>query len=125
MNKKIFTYLFAGIVLFFSQNTLFAQQPIKKTPRPVAVSRVKQPIVKSYLATFTGVKSFCSAAQGKQVIAFPLVIKDDKGFVYKLSSYQFAYKRKGVTEDEETGKTAPVSTLVAQHFSEKIGRAHV
>ena len=42
---------------------------------------------------------------------------DDKNNSYPVYSYQFAYKRIGVTEDEETGKTSPQSDLVADKFT--------
>ena len=54
----------------------------------------------------------------KQIITLPLRIADEKNETYKISSYQFAYKRIGVTEDEETGKLSPQSDMVAQRFTE-------
>ena len=41
---------------------------------------------------------------------------DDKKGVYTVSSYQFLYKKKGVTENEETGKVSPTTTIVSQRF---------
>ncbi|MEO7536662.1 MAG: hypothetical protein ABIU30_22595, partial [Ferruginibacter sp.] len=55
--------------------------------------------------------------EAKQVITLPLKIVDDKNLGYNISSYQFAYKRIGITEDEETGKTSPQSDIAAERFT--------
>ena len=41
---------------------------------------------------------------------------DDKKNSFPISSYQFLYRRKIVTEDEQTGKTSAASSIVAQTF---------
>ena len=93
-----------------------AAQPPKKTVAP-PITKFKPPIVKSYLGKFTGTKATASVEEGKLAITWQIKITDDKNYTYSLSSYQFAYKRIGMTEDEATGKTSPETDLVAQRFT--------
>ena len=115
MNKRLLiTCLFATVFLLMG-NVTAAQHPKKPAVTPVV--KFKPPVVKTFLAKFTGVSTSCSAEEGKQIITLPLVITDDKNNSYPVTSYQFAYKRIGVTEDEETGKTSPQSDMVADRFT--------
>jgi hypothetical protein len=57
-----------------------------------------------------------SAAAAAQLFSQPIRIIDDKNVGYLISSYQFAYKRIGITEDEVTGKISPQSEIVANRF---------
>ena len=58
-----------------------------------------------------------SADAAKQHISLPLTITDDKNVNYVISSYQFAYKRIGVTEDEVSGKASPQTDMAADRFT--------
>ena len=100
---------------FFISGVTVAQQPKKPARAPIV--KFKPPSVKSFLGKFTGVTGTCSASEGTQIVTLPLKITDDKNNSYPVYSYQFAYKRIGVTEDEETGKTSPQSDLVADKFT--------
>ncbi|MGG9972008.1 hypothetical protein ACQ33O_09470 [Ferruginibacter sp. SUN002] len=104
-------------VLFLSlcSTVLFAQGTPKKTkPAPNKFNPTK---VKSYLGKFTGKDAKATAAEGKQVVALPLRITDDKNVTYKLSSYQFAYTKWGAVEDETTKQISQKSTLSADRFT--------
>jgi len=57
-----------------------------------------------------------SVAEAENSIGQTLKIFDDKKGAYTVSSYQFLYRKKGVTENEETGKVSPTTTIVAQRF---------
>ena len=92
----------------------FAQEG-KKTTTTV-IPKFMPPVTKTYLGKYSGVNATCSMEEGKQLITLLLKITDDKNNAYKISSYQFAYTRKGVTEDEETGKVSPQSDMVADRF---------
>ena len=96
---------------------VMAQQPGKK-PVVTPIPKFKPPVVKTYLGKYEGGKAICTAEEGRQIIVQPLKVADDKNNSYVISSYQFAYKRLGVTEDEETGKTSPAKDMVAQRFTE-------
>lgn len=108
--KFFLVFLLAAMVSF----TGFAQTAKK----PVSTfAKFKPPVVKSYLGKYTGTTS-CSPEEGKQIILKSLKITDDKNADFKISSYQFAYKRLGVTEDETTGAVTPAKDMVAQRFTE-------
>jgi hypothetical protein len=94
------------------------QKPAAKPATAVPVTRFKPPMVKSYIDKYSGNTLKLSAEEGKRIIINPLRVADDKNTSYKISSYQFAYKRQGVTENEETGEVSPASDMVAQRFTE-------
>jgi hypothetical protein len=53
-----------------------------------------------------------------EVIDKPLRIVDKDKVVYSIASYQIAYRRKAVYEDEKTGKILPTTTLASQRFTD-------
>ena len=57
-----------------------------------------------------------SAEEAENIIGQPLKIFDDKQGMYTISSYQFLYRKKGVTENEETGKVTPTTSIVSSRF---------
>ncbi len=57
-----------------------------------------------------------SVDEAVDLVSKPLTVTDDKKAVYTITSYQCLYRRKAVTEDEESGKVSPVSSMVAQTF---------
>ena len=57
-----------------------------------------------------------NVAESENLLGKPIKIFDDNKGVYSVSSYQFLYRKKGVTEDEATGKVSPVTTVVANLF---------
>lgn len=118
MNIKRIAFLFTLLTFGLLPAIVMAQKPLK-TPKPVTAPLLKNklPVVKTFLGKFTGITNDCSAEQAKQLITQPLRIADDKNVEYKLSSYQFSYKRIGVTEDEETGKVSPQTDIVADRFT--------
>jgi hypothetical protein len=105
MKSLPFIFLFAitGLVSF-------AQDPaITKVPK------FKPPVVKSYLGINTN-GATVTKEEASQLIALPLKITDDKKNIYTIDSYHFLYKRKGVIQDEETGKKNTTFTNVADVF---------
>ena len=73
------------------------------------------PKTKVYLGTHAD-SAKLTEEEAKQLIRLPIRIMDDKNTVYTLSSYQFIYKRRIITEDEETGKTSASTSMVADVF---------
>ena len=55
-------------------------------------------------------------SEAENIIGQPLKIFDDKKGVYTISSYQFLYRKRGVTENEETGKVTPITSIVSSLF---------
>ena len=96
--------------------SLVAAQRLKpgKT-KDVAVQKFKQPKLKSALGSRSDTVAV-SIDEALQLINLPLTITDDKKSSYAISSYQCMYKRKAVTEDEESGKVSPVNSMVVNVF---------
>jgi hypothetical protein len=94
-------------------------QPVKPKPKPVVktppVQKFKPPKVKTYLGRCTDSISV-TKDEAKQLVGLPLKISDAKNVIYSITSYQFAYKKVAVTEDEATGKVLPTTYLVADLF---------
>ena len=57
-----------------------------------------------------------TVAEAEQLVGASLKIFDDKKGAYSVSSYQFVYRKIGVTEDEPMGKVTPTFTLTASLF---------
>lgn len=101
----LFTVLFANTGLMsFAQNDSITRVP-----------RFKPPVVKSYLGINTN-GAAVPVAEASQLITLPLKITDDKKNVYNLDSYHFLYKKKGVIQDEQTGKKSITFTNLADFF---------
>lgn len=108
------------IVLLLSATAFVssAQTPSSKPGATTTVTpKFKPPVVKSYLGKNTGNTATVTVEEGKDIISLPLKVTDEKNNTYTVSSYQFSFKRVGVTEDEETGKTSPTTDMVADRFT--------
>ena len=114
MLKKFYLVFPVFTLALVTCTVLMAQKPAKK-PLPAA-AQYKKPIVKSWLGKVNGTVTV-SADAAKQLATLPLTVTDDKNLNYVISSYQFAYKRIGVTEDEVTGKASPQSDIAADRFT--------
>src|SRR5205085_10333075 len=75
----------------------------------------KAPKLFTILSTYKD-SALVTVEEAEQIIAMPLRIVDDKKNVYRLSSYQFLYRKKGVTEDEQTGKVTPTTSISSALF---------
>ena len=118
MNIKRIAVVLTLLAVELLPGIVIAQKPVKPAkPSTAPMVKNKLPVVKTSLGKFTGITINCTAEQAKQLITQPISIKDDKNVEYKLSSYQFSYKRIGVTEDEETGKVGPQTDIAADRFT--------
>ena len=108
---RFFPLLIVLSILGFAATAQQAKKPAS------AFVKFKPPVVKSYLGKYSGAPK-CSPEEGKLAIQQSLKIADDKNYNYAIASYQFAYKRLGVTEDEATGAVTPARDMVAQRFTE-------
>ena len=79
------------------------------------VAKFKPPVVKTFLGTNQN-GALVTTDQASQLLSLPLKIIDDKNNEYAIDSYQFLYRRKGVTEDEQTGKAQVSFTIVSDRF---------
>jgi hypothetical protein len=107
-------FLFA-MLLTVTGTCVFAQTPI--APVVTHIPKFKPPVVKTYLGDYTGDGTAITVEEGKNIIGLPLKVEDAKHNTYTISSYEFAYKRVGITEDEETGQTSPETDMVADRFT--------
>ncbi|HSN61797.1 MAG TPA: hypothetical protein VLR49_12735 [Ferruginibacter sp.] len=81
-------------------------------PAPV---KFKPPKLYTQLGSFRDSVTL-NMGEAESIIGQPLKIFDDKKGVYSISSYQFLYRKTGVTENEETGKVTPTSNIISQRF---------
>ena len=99
-------------LFFFTAN---GQLPKKTTADQITPKGFKPP----KLTTLLGIRTDTATVfieEARQLIRLPLKITDDKKNIYSISSYQFMYNRKAVTEDEETGKASPTKSMVNDLF---------
>ncbi|MEP7250870.1 MAG: hypothetical protein ABI683_00780 [Ginsengibacter sp.] len=108
---KQFTLFLLGAFCIFNS---FAQSPQKK-PVVTKVAKFKPPAVKAYLGVNTS-GATVTTDEANQLIGLPLKVTDAQNNAYTIDSYHFLYKRKGVVEDEETGKKQVSFTTVADVF---------
>jgi len=92
-----------------------AQRPKPVHPK-VAAPKPKLPKLKTSLGIHSDSVFTVPVDEAVQLITLPLTITDDKKTAYAISTYQCMYKRKAVTEDEESGKVSPVSSVVVEQF---------
>ena len=97
--KKILFYIF--VLLPLASINAQVKKPIAK---------FKQPKITVYLG---GLKdsSFIAPAQFEEIIRLPLKFVDEKKDEKSISSYNILYKKKVVSEDEETGKVYNTTTI--------------
>ena len=91
----------------------FSQKPATGNS---STQKFKPPKTYSSLGSYKDSSSI-TVAEAERIISLPLKIVDDKKMEYKVSSYQFMYKRKAVTEDEKTGKVSPTTSISADRFT--------
>lgn len=109
-----FSLLFTAAMMF---TTAMAQKPKPGSEVPSTTQKFKPPKLICTLGLHSD-SATVYAEEAVQLIQLPLKITDDKKNSYTISSYQVMYKRRAVTEDEETGKVTPVTSNVAQLFRE-------
>lgn len=97
--------------------TTLAQKPKPASAKPVPVQKFKPPKLTCSLGTRSD-SAIVPVEEALQMILLPLNITDDKKNPYTISSYQVMYKRRAVTEDEQTGKVTPTTSTVASLFRE-------
>lgn len=106
-----FTFLLLTLIVGFAKGQV-VQKPVAKS-----FVKFKPPIVKTYLGKISGNDVKASIVEVKNIVLLPIKVMDDKEVNYNINSYQFIYKRIGITEDEESGKTSPQTDIVSNHFT--------
>ncbi len=108
--KQTLLFLFFISAGFLSD----AQAPAKK-PVITKIEKFKPPVVNTFLGVNTDGATVTSD-EANQLITLPLKITDAKTNIYPIDSYHILYKRKGVIEDEETGRRQVAFTTVSELF---------
>lgn len=114
MYKKNYLVTVLFSLLLLNAGNIIGQTPVK--PAAPVGARYKKPLVKSFISNISGITSLNATVAG-ELISQPIYVIDDKKINYTISSYQFVYKRLGVTEDEESGKAIPQSDIAADRFT--------
>lgn len=106
-----------SLASLFVLTTAMAQKPKPAAAKPATVQKFTPPkLVCSLGSNSDSATVFLEEAL--QLVNLPLRVTDDKKTAYSISSYQVMYKRRAVTEDEETGKVSPIMSNVAGRFNE-------
>lgn len=108
---KLSLFFVINLVLL---STVTAQKPTNKKPA-ATVQKTKPPKLTTVLATYKD-SVVIPLEAAVNAIATPLKIYDDKKTEYTVSSYQFLYRKRTVTEDEISGKVSPASSVVSNFF---------
>ncbi|MBK7434412.1 MAG: hypothetical protein IPI66_11245 [Chitinophagaceae bacterium] len=113
VKKNTLKLLCFAISLMGTTLSVRAQTP--RTPPKPKVQQFKPPKLFTQLSIRMD-SVVVDRAEAVLLIKMPLLITDEKKNVYKISSYQFMYKKLGVTEDEASGKVSPTSSRVINLF---------
>jgi hypothetical protein len=113
MRQKFYLFFLSATLLIICMDSILAQKPVKPVAPPATSKKL---VAKTILGKANGTISL-NAEEAGQLVSQRLQVVDDKNAEYIISSYQFAYKRIGVTEDEETGKTSLQTDVAAQRFT--------
>ncbi len=108
-------HIFLSAFLLPGFTPVMAQPPKTVKPKLTVVPKFIPPRVTTKLGDHAD-SALVTVDEGLQLVAFPLQIADNKKNTYGISSYQFLYRKQGVTEDEQTGKVTPTSSVVADLF---------
>jgi hypothetical protein len=96
--------------------TFVMAQPPKPKPKAVTAQKPKLPKLKTALGNRSDSAVNVTVDEATQLILLPLTITDDKKGMYSISTYECMYRRKGVTENEESGKVSPITSIVVEQF---------
>ncbi len=111
MNIK-FLFFVSSLFAFVCSTTTAQTKPAKPP-----VSKSKMPKLFTSLGNKTDTIVSVSVNEALTLINQPLKVTDNNKSVYTISSYQCLYKKRGVTEDEESGKISPTTSISAQRFT--------
>lgn len=110
--KTVFFFL-VSFSFFATANAQKATERKTTTSNP----KFKPPKLTCFLGAFSDSVNI-PTSEAETLIALPLKIYDSKKVEYTISSYNFLYRRKVVTEDEQTGKVSPASSMSAGIFKQ-------
>ena len=107
------------VVLFISTAFGTNAQRVAKTTKAKSttktIAKYKPPVLITLLSQYQNPVQV-NPAEAESLISMPIRVIDDKKVVYTISSYQFLYKKNVVTEDEQTGKVSPTTSIISDRF---------
>ena len=112
---KIYCKQTLALLLFISFISLCNAQSATKKPAITKIEKFKPPVVATYLGVNTNGASV-TIDEANQLITLPLKITDAKTNTYPIDSYHLLYRRKGVIEDEQTGRKEVAFTTISELF---------
>ncbi|MDB5201428.1 MAG: hypothetical protein JWQ27_837 [Ferruginibacter sp.] len=106
-------YLKPFFVVLLSAGTVAVHAQKKPAVKANVISKKNLPKLTTVLGTYKdSVAVSIDAAQ--YLVEQTLLVSDDKNNPYEISSYQVVYRKLGVTEDEQTGKVTPTTSVSTQ-----------
>jgi hypothetical protein len=104
--------MFVCQLSFAQRKTISKTTPTKSAP----TMKIKPP----KLFTSLGVAKdslVMPVEQARALIGASLKVTDDKNNPLTVTYYQFLYKRKAMTENEETGQFSPTTSIASDYFT--------
>lgn len=83
---------------------------------PATVPQKAKPKLKTSWGAYSD-SATITVDEARNLASALIKVTDDKKVNYTVTTYQLAYRRFAVTEDETTGKVTPTSSLVAKQFA--------
>ena len=92
-----------------------AQHTKPVAQKPAVVQKFKPPKTRTSWGNYSD-SATLSVNEALNLLSLPLLITGEDKTNYGISVYHLVYKKKGVTEDEETGKVTPTFTIASDFF---------
>ncbi len=108
---KTCLFLFAALLV-----TRFAEAQKKPAPKSAVTTfqKIKPPRLQTFLDSYKDSVAV-TVAIAESIVGLPLKIYDDKKNEYGISSYQFLYTKRVVSEDAE-GNPVPATSMSSDRF---------
>ena len=111
--RRIPSFIILACLLSFSMHA--SAQVKGRVLKTTTFAKMKVPKLHTIWGGFKDTVQI-SLVEATNLVSKPLVIVDDKKGTYTISTYQFLYKKRGVTEDEQSGKVSPVTSISSDRF---------
>ena len=106
-------FLLFSFIMTLSASMAQRNKPVAQ--KPAVVQKFKPPKVKTSWGGYTD-STIITVDQALNLLRLPLAITGEDKVNYGVAVYHFLYRKKGVTEDEETGKVTPTTTISSEIF---------
>lgn len=107
------SFILISFLLGFT--VLMAQRNKPATPKAPVSQKFKAPKTRTLWGNHSD-SSTVTVDEALSLLKLPLTIIDENKLKYGIKIYHFLYRKRGVTEDEETGKVTPTTTISSDLF---------